>query len=113
MLVDCDTGLGRTGVSSPEAAAELAAAIARTDGLRFDGLLTFPSPPGALAFLTAASALIERRGLPVETVSVGGTPTMWASGELRPVVTEYRVGTYVFNDRNTIARARPRSTTSH
>ena len=28
---------------------------------------------------------------------------MWASGELRPVVNEYRVGTYVFNDRNTVA----------
>jgi D-serine deaminase-like pyridoxal phosphate-dependent protein len=28
---------------------------------------------------------------------------MWDSGELRPVVNEYRVGTYVFNDRNTVA----------
>ena len=103
VLVDCDTGLGRTGVSSPDAAAELAAAIARTDGLRLGGLVTYPAPPGSLPFLTAASELIERRGLPIETVSVGGTPTMWDSGELRPVVNEYRVGTYVFNDRNTIA----------
>ena len=46
VLVDCDTGLGRTGVASPEEAAELAAAIARTPGLRFTGLLTFPTPPG-------------------------------------------------------------------
>jgi D-serine deaminase-like pyridoxal phosphate-dependent protein len=102
VLVDCDTGLGRTGVSSPEAAAQLAAAIARTAGLRFAGLVTYPAPPEALDFLSAAAAWIERRGLAVESVSVGGTPTMWEAGELRPLVTEYRVGTYVFNDRNTI-----------
>ena len=106
VLVDCDTGLGRTGVSSPAAAAELAAAIARTNGLRFGGLVTYPAPPGSLAFLTAASELIERRGLPIETVSVGGTPTMWDSGELRPVVNEYRVGTYVFNDHNAVGLGR-------
>jgi D-serine deaminase-like pyridoxal phosphate-dependent protein len=103
VLVDCDTGLGRTGVTSPEEAAELAAAIARTSGLRFAGLLTFPAPPAAAAFLEAASALIRRRGLSVETVSAGGTPTMWHSDELRPLVTEYRAGTYAFNDRNTVA----------
>jgi D-serine deaminase-like pyridoxal phosphate-dependent protein len=103
VLVDCDTGLGRTGVSSPEDAARLATAIALTEGLRFGGLVTYPSPPGARDFLAAATAKLERRGLAPETVSAGGTPTMWASGELRPVVSEYRVGTYLFNDRNTIS----------
>jgi len=103
VLVDCDTGFGRTGVASPDAAAELAAAIAGTPGLRFAGLFTFPAPAGAHDFLSAAAERIERRGLAVETVSVGGTPTMWTAGELRPLVGEYRVGTYVFNDRNTIA----------
>jgi len=103
VLVDCDTGLGRTGVSSPGAAAELAGAIARTPGLRFGGLVTYPAPPAAGDFLAAAAERIERRNLPVETVSVGGTPTMWSAAELRPLVSEYRVGTYVFNDRNTLA----------
>ena len=28
---------------------------------------------------------------------------MWSAAELRPLVSEYRVGTYVFNDRNTLA----------
>ena len=28
---------------------------------------------------------------------------MWASGKLRPLVTEYRVGTYAFHDRATVA----------
>jgi D-serine deaminase-like pyridoxal phosphate-dependent protein len=103
VLADCDTGFGRTGAASPDDAAELASAIASTQGLRFAGLLTFPTPPGAVAFLEAASALIRRRGVPVDTVSAGGTPTMWRSGELRPLVTEYRAGTYAFNDRNTVA----------
>jgi len=103
VLVDCDTGLGRTGVPTPDAAAELAAAIARTPELRFAGLLTFPAPEGARDFLTAAASRIERRGLSVDTVSVGGTPTRWSAGELQPLVTEYRAGTYAFNDRNTVA----------
>ena len=103
VLVDCDTGLGRTGVTSPEEAAALGAAIARTSGLRFGGLLTFPTPPGAREFLAAAADLLEHRGLPPEVVSSGGTPTMWRSGELQPVVTEYRAGTYAFHDRNTVA----------
>src|SRR5581483_7337539 len=77
VLVDCDTGLGRTGVSSPAAAADLAAAIARMPGLRFAGLITYPAPPDARDFLAAAADRLERRGLSVETVSVGGTPTMW------------------------------------
>jgi D-serine deaminase-like pyridoxal phosphate-dependent protein len=103
VLVDCDTGFGRTGVATPDAAAELAGAIARMPGLRFDGLFTFPAPAGARDFLSAAAERIGRRGLAVETVSAGGTPTMWSAGDLQPVVGEYRVGTYVFNDRNTIA----------
>ncbi len=28
---------------------------------------------------------------------------MWAAGDLRPTVTEYRVGTYAFHDRSTVA----------
>jgi len=96
VLVDCDTGLGRTGVSSPAEAAELAAAIARTDGLRFAGLITYPAPPAAREFFAAV-------GVDRGAVSAGGTPTMWRAAELRPVVTEYRAGTYAFNDRNTVA----------
>ena len=103
VLVDCDTGLGRTGVQSPEAAAALAVAVAGEDGLSFAGLITYPVPPGAVEWLEKASELIRGRGLEVETVSVGGTPVMWDSGSLRPTVTEYRVGTYAFNDRAVVA----------
>jgi D-serine deaminase-like pyridoxal phosphate-dependent protein len=103
VLVECDTGLGRAGVPTPEAAARLATAIARLDGLRFGGFLTYPCCKGAVAFLAEASRLAGRAGLGVETVSAGGTPAMWESGELRPTVTEYRVGTYAFHDCATVA----------
>jgi len=98
VLVDCDTGFGRTGVPTPERAAELARAVERTDGLRFDGYFTYPAPPGTLEFFEAASALVEPR-----VVSVGGTPKMWEAEELRPTATEYRAGTYAFHDRATVA----------
>jgi D-serine deaminase-like pyridoxal phosphate-dependent protein len=103
VLVDCDTGLGRTGVSDPEAAAELAAAVQTHDGLRFDGFLTFPVLEGARSFLAAAVAGARQRGLDPAVVSAGGTPSMWQSAELRPTVTEYRVGTYAFHDRSSVA----------
>ena len=103
VLVECDTGLGRVGVQTPRTAATLAAAVARTDGLRFAGFLTYPAPDGVVGFMADAVRQVQAMGLEVETVSAGGTPTMWASGALRPTVTEYRVGTYVFHDRTTVA----------
>jgi D-serine deaminase-like pyridoxal phosphate-dependent protein len=97
VLVECDTGLGRAGVQTPGEAVALARTIDRA-GLRFDGFLTYPTPAGAAAFLSAASARVEAR-----SVTVGGTPTMWSAHELRPLVTEYRVGNYAFYDRKSVA----------
>jgi D-serine deaminase-like pyridoxal phosphate-dependent protein len=98
VLVECDTGLGRVGVQSPEAAAALARSIQARDGLRFDGYMTYPAPAGAVDFLAAAVAEV-----PARIVSAGGTPSMWKAEALRPTVTEYRVGTYAFYDRNSVA----------
>jgi D-serine deaminase-like pyridoxal phosphate-dependent protein len=103
LLVECDTGLERAGVQTPERAAELARAIDGTDGLRFAGFLTYPSLPGALAFLSEARRRAHSLGLDVPSVSAGGTPSMWSAAELAPTVTEYRVGTYVYHDRMTVA----------
>jgi D-serine deaminase-like pyridoxal phosphate-dependent protein len=103
VLVDCDTGLGRTGVATPAAAVDLAAAVTSHDGLRFEGFLTYPAPAGAERFLAEAVTEAERLGLDAAVVSAGGTPSMWESGELRPTVTEYRVGNYAFYDRMSIA----------
>lgn len=100
VLVECDTGARRCGVQTPEAARELALRIARARGLAFGGLLTYPAkgaPERAAAFLGEAKALIEAAGVAVPKVSSGGTPDMWRAHE-SPVVTEYRVGTYIYND---------------
>lgn len=106
VLVECDTGAGRCGVQTPEAAAELGARIDALPGLRFAGLMTYP-PVGREAevqeWLARAIALCEGRGLAVEVVSNGGTPGMWQAQEV-PAATEYRIGTYVYNDRSLQAR---------
>ena len=102
VLVECDTGLGRVGVATPEAAAALASGIARTDGLRFAGFLTYPSREGALAFLGEAERLAREEGLEVETVSAGGRRPCGSRAGFA-TVTEYRVGTYAFHDRATVA----------
>jgi D-serine deaminase-like pyridoxal phosphate-dependent protein len=103
VLVECDTGLGRAGVQTPDDAVTLARAIARTDGLRFEGFLTYPALPRADVFLAAAVYGAQAAGLEVQTVSSGGTPTMWSARELMPLVTEYRVGNYAFYDRKSVA----------
>ena len=106
VLVECDTGAHRCGVPDPAAACRLALAITRSQGLRFGGLMTYPPVGGEAsveAFMTEAKALIERVGLTCERVSSGGTPGMWRA-HVAPVVTEYRPGTYVYNDRSLIAR---------
>jgi D-serine deaminase-like pyridoxal phosphate-dependent protein len=106
VLVECNTGADRCGVGTPEAAAELAQLIAGKPGLTFGGLMTYP-PVGAAAvveaFMTNAKALIEKAGLAVGVVSSGGTPSMMSAADA-PVTTEYRPGTYVYNDRSLVAR---------
>ena len=106
VLVECDTGGRRCGVQSPEDAAALARQIAEAPGLVFGGLMTYPAAGGqaaATAFLTAAKAAIEGQGLEVPVVSSGGTPDLWQT-RADGVVTEYRPGTYVYNDRSLLAR---------
>jgi D-serine deaminase-like pyridoxal phosphate-dependent protein len=106
VLVECNTGADRCGVATPADAAALAARIARSPGLAFGGLMTYPPVDAAAAvqaFMTAAKAAIEAEGLTVPVVSSGGTPSMMAAAEA-PVTTEYRPGTYVYNDRSLVAR---------
>jgi D-serine deaminase-like pyridoxal phosphate-dependent protein len=103
VLVECDTGLGRAGVQTPDDAVALARAIAGTDGVRFEGFLTFPMLPRAEVFLAAAVYGAQAAGLEVQSVSSGGTPTMWSARDLTPLVNEYRVGVYAFYDRNSVA----------
>jgi D-serine deaminase-like pyridoxal phosphate-dependent protein len=101
ILVDCDTGFGRTGVQTPDAAADLAELVAGLPGVRLEGLFTHPTPATADGLLNARRA-IEQRGLRVGTVSVGGTAHAFRVHELEDV-TELRAGTYVYGDRACIA----------
>ena len=103
LLIECDTGAGRTGVQTPAAAVELAQWIDRAPGLRFAGLMTFPTLPATTpAFLAEALSLLAASGLEAETVSGGGTPQTWATHTI-PQLNEHRAGTYVFNDAKTLA----------
>lgn len=106
VLVECNTGANRCGVASPEAAADLARNIAGLPGLAFGGLMTYPPAGGEAAverFMRRAKELIEARGLAVEVITSGGTPSMMQAAEA-PVTTEYRPGTYVYNDRSLVSR---------
>lgn len=102
VLVECDTGMGRTGVQTPTEALDLAQTIARLPGLRFAGLMTYPIMPDTRPFFETTLAMLERAGLPAAVVSTGGTPAYPRAHEV-PGVTEHRAGTYAFNDRATVA----------
>ncbi len=106
VLVECDTGMGRCGVQSPQAARDLAQAIHAAPGLRFAGLMTYPAPGATArvqAFLTDARALCMAAVGSCDIVSGGGTPSLLDAG-LSPILTEYRAGTYIYNDRSLVAR---------
>ncbi len=106
VLVECNTGANRCGVPTPEAAAELAVIIDQAPGLVFGGLMTYPAPSGEAAvqsFMTQAKRLIEEKGIAVAVITSGGTPSMMHAAKA-PVVTEYRPGTYVYNDRSLVTR---------
>jgi len=100
--VECDTGMRRAGVQTPQEAADLARHIARLPGLRFAGWMTYPTTPETVPFFEEASRLIEPDGLTAAVRSGGGTPHMWQAHEALPVVNEYRAGTYVYFDRNSV-----------
>lgn len=105
VLVECDTGAARNGVQSPASAIGLAQAIDQTPGLCFAGLMTLPRNGARQAmadFLEAAREGLGRSGLPCGITSTGGTPDMWKDDGLAGI-SEYRAGTYIYNDRMQLA----------
>lgn len=106
VLVECNTGADRCGVATPDEAAALAKMIHDSQGLQFGGLMTYPPANGHAAveeFMSAAKQKIEAQGINVPLITSGGTPSMMSAAEA-PVVTEYRPGTYIYNDRSLVAR---------
>lgn len=101
VLIEFDTGLGRCGVQSPAEAVELARLIGRSPGLRFSGLMTYPLNQHTGPFVEETRRRLDGEGIPLETVSVGGTHTI-RQAHLQPWLTEYRAGMYVYGDRYTV-----------
>ena len=101
VLVECDTGALRCGVTTPAEAVALGQAIDRAPGLVLRGLMTYP-PKGGVektnAWLTKAVDLLHRAGLSAETVSTGGSPDLYSAHRVE-VATEHRPGTYIYSDR--------------
>jgi D-serine deaminase-like pyridoxal phosphate-dependent protein len=117
ILVDLDVGLHRTGVQSPKEALALAQYIPNMPNLRLDGIMFYPGhvagqgPDGSGlaaqqqklreidALLAETIDLWKRHGLQASIVSGGSTPTAYQS-HLVTRMTEFRPGTYVFQDMN-------------
>jgi D-serine deaminase-like pyridoxal phosphate-dependent protein len=100
VLVEFDSGNKRTGVVSVDQALELAGRV-RDAGLRFSGLMTYPSTDATVTFVAEAQHRFSQAGLDIPVVSGGGTPNAWQAHEI-PGLTEVRVGTYIYHDRATV-----------
>jgi D-serine deaminase-like pyridoxal phosphate-dependent protein len=101
VLVEFDSGNKRTGVTSVAQALELARRIQKIPGLRFDGLMTYPSTAATVTFVAEAKRVFAEAGIAIPVVSGGGTPNAWAAHEITGL-TEVRVGTYIYHDRATV-----------
>ncbi|MGE4252854.1 MAG: alanine racemase [Parvibaculaceae bacterium] len=98
VLIECDTGFGRNGVQSPDAALDLARAALKLPRIRFEGLMVFPNTaPRTRDFFTRALAIFSGAGIALPVVSGGGTPALNGLADF-PMMTEHRAGTYVYND---------------
>ncbi|MDA0991103.1 MAG: DSD1 family PLP-dependent enzyme [Verrucomicrobia bacterium] len=109
VLVDVNIRLNRCGVEPGEATTSLAKIVDSLPGLRFDGLNGYeghiyeigdariPETLQALEKLQYAVTEVKRAGLPVDTVSAGGTSTYDITSKV-PEVTEIQAGSYIFMD---------------
>ncbi len=103
ILIELDTGGNRCGVQSPEAAVELARQVVQMPGLDFRGLMTYPSHERAKPILDRTRELLEQAGIPVHTVSGGGTGSEAVSKAIG--CTEVRIDSYAFEGLRRINRA--------
>jgi len=104
VLVECDTGGRRCGVQTPDEAVTLAKRISALPGITFSGLMTYPKKGGTTAvqiFMSDTERSLRAAGLTCKTITSGGSPDMWRAHQAT-IATEYRVGTYVYNDRSLV-----------
>ena len=78
VLIECDTGALRCGVTTPHQAVELALAVTAALGLSFAGLMTYPPRGGQLTsdnWMADAVALLNAKGLTAEASRLAAPPT--------------------------------------
>ncbi|MGQ9628936.1 MAG: DSD1 family PLP-dependent enzyme [bacterium] len=111
VLIDVNVGMNRCGVEPGGPTLELARKVARSEGLKFAGLMGYEGHAvaipdfeeranvarSAMKLLLETKSLVERAGLLVEVVSGGGTGTYNITGSY-PGVTEVQAGSYIFMD---------------
>jgi D-serine deaminase-like pyridoxal phosphate-dependent protein len=114
LLIEMDVGFERCGFSDEADLLALGRKIAELPGLEFRGLMFFPgqftvAPEERAAMRIQVNDFLKRTletfsdaGLPVSIVSGGSTPTAYEGGYFYGV-NEVRPGTYIFNDRTTVA----------
>ncbi|RYY26168.1 MAG: DSD1 family PLP-dependent enzyme [Sphingomonadales bacterium] len=107
LFVDVDPGVHRTGVTSPEAAVELARAIGPIGGVQFycgsEQHITKAADRRAVlaekfAYLRTVLDALDAAGVDVPIVTGGGTGSFAIDSELG-MLTELQVGSYIFLDR--------------
>jgi D-serine deaminase-like pyridoxal phosphate-dependent protein len=110
VVVSLDGGAGRSGAASPEAVVALAERVAELPGLELVGVMNYgnaygTSDPEEQAAIgrregedaVAIAATMRARGLRVDVVTVGSTPTARHAVKVAGV-TELRAGVYAFQD---------------
>jgi D-serine deaminase-like pyridoxal phosphate-dependent protein len=114
VYVELDLGMHRVGVEGTAQAIALARRVTAAPSLELAGIAFYPghireSVDEQQGALRALGDRLERElqqlaaaGIRPAVVSGGSTPTLWHTHEL-PGVTEFRPGTYVYNDRTTAA----------
>jgi D-serine deaminase-like pyridoxal phosphate-dependent protein len=114
VLAETDVGMGRVGVHPGQPLRELGCGISRLPALDLRGIAFYPGHIKAnneegLRAMDHLAEIVEqnveswrREGLPAPVVSGGSTPTLFHSHRVKGL-NEIRPGTYIFNDRNTVA----------
>jgi len=115
VLLKLETGLKRFGVFPGEPALRRAKEVVQIPGIELVGILGHESSSGLSemskegwdkhcrevpAVVAATARLLRNNGIPIEHVSIGGTPALRNVPTLKdyPEITEVRPGMYVFGD---------------
>ena len=104
VMLEVATGLERAG-AAPGDLAPLAERIDKDENLHFAGLLLHPTTPDIKERLDESLSRLHKAGVGVDVVSGGGTGAIEFASEL-PELTEFRAGSYIFNDYTQVARHR-------